>query len=139
MNTGIHTGNVPTPEDPSSRRRFVPMQVGNATIFIEKQPESVLIEDDGSIHGVSFNAREAFSQASEFLSTCADSIGRRLEALAEQVKPQEVTVEFDINFEVEGQASLIPVLLTGKTSSKAGLKVKVVWKRPSNDSGGESE
>lgn len=54
-------------------------------------------------------------------------MGERVETLAENVKPREVTVEFTLSFEASGKAQLIPVFLTGQTKAATGLKVTAVW------------
>jgi hypothetical protein len=38
-------------------------------------------------------------------------------------------VEFAVNFEATGTASLIPVFVTAGTKASTGLKITAVWRR----------
>ena len=50
------------------------------------------------------------------------------EALGAKARPDQMSVEFSLNFEVKGKAALIPVFVTGETGAQTGLKVTALWK-----------
>ena len=109
------------------------MRVGSATVYVEQvgAPVDVAAQGaaEGEVYPVAPSPQEAFETASEALRECVRMVGDHLEALAGR-RPQQVTVEFTVSFEVKGRAALIPVLLTGEATSKGGLTVKAVWRRP---------
>jgi hypothetical protein len=109
-------------------RRLLPMRVGGATVYVEVFGEPAVIEDD-TIHPVAPpSPQEAFENAGEILRECVRVIGERIEGLTAKARPSEITVEFSLNFEVKGKASLIPVFITGETGAKTGLKLTALWK-----------
>lgn len=113
---------------PASLRQLVPMQVGNATVYVEKVGEPVEIEADDRIYPVAPpGPGEAFEKAGEILHECVRVVGERIEGLAYTASPNQVTVEFTLSFEAKGKAQLIPVLFTGETKAQTGLKVTAVW------------
>jgi hypothetical protein len=120
-------GAAPAATESGDRRFFVPMQVGKATVYVEQIGPVVEIETAAEVYPVAPSLQQAFELGSDALRECVRVIGERLEQIEER-RPQEVTVEFTISFEVKGKASLIPVLLTGESTSKAGLTVKAVWR-----------
>ncbi len=114
--------------DSARTRRFVPMQVGSATVFVEQVGESVEVEANDEIYPVAPpSPAEAFVKAGEALQECVRVVGEKIEGLADKAKPEQVTVEFTLSFEAKGKAQLIPVLLTGETKATTGLKVTAVW------------
>jgi hypothetical protein len=131
MSDEIRMGNPPPRSSESAPiRRLVPMRVGNATVFVEEVGEPVLIEAGDQVRPVAPpSPQEAFENAGEILHECVRVIGERIEALAAKARPQQITVEFSLSFEVKGQASLIPIFVTGESSAQTGLKVTAVWKR----------
>ena len=131
MNGEIRVGDSsPMPSESAPIRRIVPMRVGNATVFVEEVGEPVMIDVGDQVRPVAPpSPQEAFENAGEILHECVRVLGERIEALAAKARPQEITVEFSLSFEVKGQASLIPVFVTGESSAQTGLKVTSVWKR----------
>jgi hypothetical protein len=105
------------------------MQVGNAVVYVEQFGELVAAESDDQIRAVAApSPREAFETAGEILRECVRVIGERIEALGAKAKPDQMSIEFSLNFEVKGKAALIPVFVTGETGANTGLKVTAVWK-----------
>jgi len=105
------------------------MRVGSATVYVEDYGESALIEVDDRLRPVAPpSPQEAFGSAGEILRECVRVIGERVDALAVKARPQEISVEFSLSFEVKGKAALIPVFVTGETGTETGLKVTAVWK-----------
>src|SRR4051794_6524915 len=105
-------------------RRLVPMQVGSATVYIEEVGDAALIEVDDQVRPVAPpSPQEAFEKAGEILRECVRVIGERVEALAAKARPDEITIEFSLCFEVKGKAALIPAFVTGETGVQTGLKV----------------
>jgi hypothetical protein len=131
MSDEIRVGASPgVRSDTTPARRLVPMRIGTATVYVEDVAEPSVIEQDDQVRPVAPpSPQEAFEAAGDFLRECVRIIGERVEALATAQRPHEVTVEFSLNFEVKGKATLIPVFLTGETGASTGLKVKAVWKR----------
>jgi hypothetical protein len=131
MSDEIRMGNPPPRSSESEPiRRFVPMRVGNASVFVEEVGEPALIEAGDQVRPVAPpSPQEAFENAGEILHECVRVLGERIEALAAKARPQEITVEFSLSFEVKGQASLIPVFVTAASSAQTGLKVIAVWKQ----------
>jgi hypothetical protein len=112
---------------PAARRRLVPMQVGSATVFVEATAEAPVIDAADDFHAVGINPTEAFETASDALKECVRVVGERIDAMQDAIRPKEVGVEFTITFDVEGQARIIPVLLTGKAKTAVGVKVSAKW------------
>lgn len=109
-------------------REFVPMRVGEATVFVEQIGELAEVEPNDEIYAAApLGPDEAFEKASEILQECVRVVGERIDGLAQKAKPQEVTVEFALSLEATGKAQLIPVFLTGETKAASGLKVTAVW------------
>jgi hypothetical protein len=117
-------------------RRLVPMRIGSAIVYVEEVGEPAVIEADDQVRPVApTSPQEAVETAGEILREFVRVIGERVETLTERARPQEISVEFSLGFEVKGKASLIPVFLTGETGAKTGLKVTAVWKRQENKEG----
>jgi Trypsin-co-occurring domain 1 len=130
MSNEIRSGTDPNLQSSGSEtRRLVPMQVGSAVVYVEQVGEPAVTEEDDRIRPVAVpSPREAFETAGEILRECVRVIGERIEALSASARPDEISVEFSLNFEVKGKAALIPVFVTGETGAKTGLKVTAVWK-----------
>jgi Trypsin-co-occurring domain 1 len=73
--------------------------------------------------------KEAFENALEVIQECVGGIGKRLEALARELRPDEISVEFSLQFEGTGTAQIIPVLVTTQTKATGGIKVNAVWRQ----------
>ncbi len=116
--------------DVAQTRRLVPVQIGSATVYIEQVGSAVVTELDDAVRPVAPLRPEAvFENAGEILRECVRVIGDRLETIATKTRPEEITVEFSLSFEVKGKASVIPVFLTGETGVQSGIKVTARWKR----------
>lgn len=113
----------------TAQRRLIPMRVGKATVYVEEVGEPAIIEAGDRIRPVAPPSPEdAFQRAGDILNECVRVLGERVDALASKIRPQEVTVEFSLSFQVKGTASLIPIFVTGETGAETGLKVTAVWK-----------
>ena len=111
----------------SPPRRLVPMQVGTATVFVEAIDDDTVVETDG-FHAVgALNPQVAFETASEALKECVRVMGERIETMRDAMRPTEVGIEFTLTFDVEGKATIVPVLLTGKAKTAVGIKVTAKW------------
>jgi hypothetical protein len=107
------------------------MKVGDATVFIEVvgEPLELDVPEGAEFEAVGgLDPGEVFEKASDALKECVKIVGDRLEELQGKMGPDEVGVEFTISFDVEGQARIIPVLLTGKAKTAMGVKVTALWK-----------
>jgi hypothetical protein len=111
----------------TQERRLVPMQVGEATVFVEAARDEPAIQETDDFHVVGVNPREAFETASEAMKECVSVLGARIDSMQDAMRPHEIAVEFTLTFDVEGQARIIPVLLTGKAKSAVGVKVSARW------------
>jgi hypothetical protein len=131
MSEDIRTGVPVTPlVDVTQTRRLVPLQIGSATVYVEQVGAAVVTELDDGVRPVApFRPQEVFENAGEILRECVRVIGDRLETIAAKTRPEEITVEFSLSFEVKGKASVIPVFVTGETGLQSGLKVTARWKR----------
>lgn len=110
-----------------ARRRLVPMKVGTATVFVEAVDDDTVLETD-EFHAVgALNPEQAFETASEALKECVSVVGQRIESMRDSMRPAEVGVEFTLTFDVEGKATIVPVLLTGKAKTAVGVKVTAKW------------
>jgi inner membrane protein involved in colicin E2 resistance len=115
----------------SSTRKLIPMQVGNATVYIVSAVESAEVEPTDDIYAVAVpSPKEAFENGLEIIKECIGTIGVRLEEMAEKLRPQELSVEFSIAFEGTGKARIIPLLVTAETKGSTGLKITAKWQRP---------
>jgi hypothetical protein len=108
-------------------RRLIPMQVGSAVVYVEAPEEEPTLEAVGGFEAVGLDPTEAFARAGDALRECVKVVGDRLEQMGEAIKPAEVGIEFTITFDVEGKATIIPVLLTGKAKTAMGIKVSALW------------
>ena len=125
----IRAGANPVGVEPIQERVIVPMQVGSATVYVvQSEPPAAIVEDERIRPVAPLSPQQAFQAAGEFLHECVRIIGEKVDTLAGNAKPQEVSIEFSLSFEVKGKASLIPVFVTGETATSTGLKVKAVWK-----------
>ncbi len=130
------TGLGTRPPGATPVRRLMPMHVGGAIVYVEQVGEPASVEAQDDIHPVAPpSPDEAFQSASQILNECVRVIGEKVEAIAAEVRPDELAVEFSLSFEVKGRASLIPVFVTGEAGTQTGLKVKATWKR-APDGGG---
>ena len=116
-------GDEPTGTDD---RRLVPMKVGSAVVYVEAVDDPA-VEEVGALEPVGLDPTEAFEKASDAMRECVRIMGERLERMGDAVVPKEIGVEFTITFDVEGQAHIIPVLLTGKSKAAMGVKVTAKW------------
>jgi hypothetical protein len=112
---------------PASGPRLVPMKVGDAVLYVEATGGTRTIEESEEAIAVGMSPSEAFETASAALQECVRVVGERLQSIGAAVQPQEVGVEFNLTFDVEGRATIIPVLLTGKATSGIGIKVTAKW------------
>ena len=111
-----------------TQARVLPLQVGGATVFVEQVGEGPSADYDEELYPVGPpSPKEAFEKANEALKECVSVVGETLERIGDQVKPQEVSLEFSLSFQAEGTARIIPVLVTGKTAATTGLKVTAKW------------
>jgi len=129
MSNEIRAGGVPV--EPTSEsavlKKFIPMQVGKAVVYVEKQGEAITEEDDG-IYPVAPTPKQAFETAVEALKECVRVVGERMEELAGKAMPKEVEIEFSITFDAKAKGALIPIFVTAEHGIQTGLKVKAVWK-----------
>jgi Trypsin-co-occurring domain 1 len=112
---------------PTDGRRLVPMKVGSAVVYIEPLDDPPTIEATDELRPVSVDPREAFEMASDAVRECVQVVGQRVVDTASGIVPAKVGLEFTLTFDVEGRASIIPVLLTGKAKSAFGIKVSAEW------------
>lgn len=107
-------------------RRLVPIRVGDATVWVEQVGDAI-VELTDDVHPVAApDPQRAFENAGAFLRECVRIFDERIRQLPR--RPQEISVEFSIGFEMRGKASLIPVFLTGESSLTSGIKVTAVWR-----------
>ena len=126
MESGIRAGGIGEVAGDVSSRHFVPLQIGTATVFVEQAPGSIDVDLSGEIHPVALpSPKEAIEQAANFLQELVGIFDKRIKALAK--RPEEVSVELALGFQVKGKATLIPVLLSGETTAQAGIKVSAKW------------
>lgn len=121
---------------PEPTNIMVPMQIGSATVYVAQSAGGgVAVEDDRIRPVAALSPAQAFESAGDILRECVRVIGERFENLAEKARPDQVTVEFSLTFEVKGKASIVPVFVTGESSAQTGLKVTAVWKRSEGKEG----
>jgi Trypsin-co-occurring domain 1 len=126
VESGITAGGIGEVADDASGRHFVPLQIGAATVFVEQAPTPIDVDLSGEIHPVALpSPKEAMEQAANFLQELVGIFDKRIKALAK--RPEEVSVELALGFEVKGKATLIPVLLSGETKAQAAIKVSAKW------------
>lgn len=121
----IQVGGVSHESEQRTPARLVEVEVGSATIFIESADEAE-IEPSDAIHPVRMpSPKQAFERTADFLQECVGIFDSRIAALVN--RPEEISVEFSLAFQVAGKATLVPVLLSGKASTQAALKVTARW------------
>jgi Trypsin-co-occurring domain 1 len=111
-------------------RRVYPMKVGDAVVYVEQYGEDPVVEADDAIYAVSApSPTEAFEKASDAIRECVRIVGERIENLAGEAIPAELSVEFSLSFEAKGRASFIPILVQAEATAATGLKVTAVWRK----------
>jgi Trypsin-co-occurring domain 1 len=109
---------------------MAPMQIGSAVVYVARtEGEIVAVEDDRIRPVAPLSPAQAFESAGEILRECVRVIGERIETLGDKARPDQVTVEFSLTFEVKGKASIVPVFVTAESTAQTGLKVTALWKR----------
>jgi hypothetical protein len=103
------------------------MKVGDAVVYVEATGDTATVEESEAVGAVGMSPADAFETASAALKECVRVVGERLQSIGDAVQPREVGVEFTLTFDVEGRATIIPVLLTGKAKSGMGIKVTATW------------
>lgn len=115
---------------------LVPMLVGSAMVYVEQSGGASVVEADASIYPVAPpDPRDAFVQAVGVIRECVQAVGKQIESFKGEVRPDELTLEFSVTFDVRAKVSPIPVLVTGETGGQTGLKVVAVWRRPETETG----
>jgi hypothetical protein len=128
MNIGPEEAGIPTESGPT--RRLVPMAVGSATVYVE-QIGVAAVESDRQVYPVAPpSPGEAFENAVGVIRECVHAVGKQVQDFTGELRPDELTLEFSITFNVKAKASPVPVLFTGETGAQTGLKVVAVWRRP---------
>jgi hypothetical protein len=129
LDGGIRSPGQKEESPPASERYLLPMQVGSAIVYVEQVGEPAVVYDEsGGIRPVGPpDVAEAFRRAGEAIQQCVTSVGSRIEALAGDLKPREVVVEFSLTFEASGGIHLFPVLVTAGSKIGTGLKVTATW------------
>lgn len=116
----------------SGPRRLVAISVGEAAVYVEVAGEPLSIEGDEDIYPAAAKGpADVFGEAGRALKEIVHVVGERVVSLGNEVKPDQVSVEFALSFEAGGRAQLIPVLFTGETKAVSGLKVTAVWETAS--------
>lgn len=120
------SGAEDAPQAPEARH-FMPIRIGNVTAYVEGQPGAVVV-DEGIRPVAPADPAEAFGRGLDMVRECVRVIGEKFGTIAEAARPEQVTVEFSLGFEIEGRAALIPVLLTGRSGVRSALTVTAVWR-----------
>ncbi|MCA1565873.1 MAG: hypothetical protein LC803_09595 [Acidobacteria bacterium] len=131
MEDEIRPGGLSTktsPESPTGRK-LIPMQIGNAVVYVEHFGEAAPMEVGDDIYPVAPNPKQVFETAVEVLKECVRVVGERVEQLAGKAMPKEVEVEFSLTFDAKAKGALIPIFVTAEHGLQTGLKVKAVWKQ----------
>jgi len=124
------------PASLAGTRRLQPMKIEGATVWIEQNGPGIVIDSGDEIYTVSSDPKEAFTKAVEVVRGILGGITRGILELKESARPNELTIEFSLTFEVEGKAAIIPVLLTGSSTTSSGMKISAAWKWPEESSQG---
>jgi hypothetical protein len=113
------------------RPELVAQQVGEATIYFRVSGETLVVANERELRPVAAEVRSnVFDEAASVVGEGVKIIGQRVHALTETLQPSELEIELSFGFEVKGKATIVPVLLTGESTSNVGLKVTATWKRP---------
>jgi hypothetical protein len=79
MGDEIGVGSLSATTHPVRRRKLVPMQVGNATVYISSTEDILEVEATDQIYAVALNPKEAFDKALDMVKEIARVIGERVE------------------------------------------------------------
>lgn len=112
--------------------RLVAQRIGTATVYFRVDDEPLPLEGETEVRAVALINADVFNQAARIVGEGITAISDRVNDLLERVRPTELQMEISFSFEATGRTTIVPVLLTGDTSAKAGLKVTAVWK-PTRD------
>jgi hypothetical protein len=130
MGSEIKAGGVERDEDETAQgeRRFFPMKIGNATVFIQQTGVATLEEDlGGELYVAAPDPQQIFDKAVDVIRECVRTVGEQVEALAEKAMPKEITIEFSLTFDAKAKGAIIPVFVTAEHGLHTGLKVIAKW------------
>lgn len=123
---------VESPPEPAitASARLVPIAIGDAVVFVQQVGPPPAVEVDERIYPVGApSLSDAFDRAGDMLREVLRLVDERTKQLDDATRPDHLTVEFSLSFEVSGKASVIPIFVTGETGLQTGLKVVAVWDR----------
>jgi hypothetical protein len=109
---------------------LVAQQVGEATIYFRVSANTLVVANEPELRPVAGGIRSnVFDEAALVVGEGVKIIGQRIRDLPETLQPSELELEISFGFEVKGKATIVPVLLTGESTSNVGLKVTATWKQ----------
>jgi hypothetical protein len=113
------------------RPELVAQEVGEATIYFRVSGEPLEVANERELRPVSGEVKSnVFDEAARVVGEGVNIIGKKVRDLTGTLQPSELEIEFSFGFEVKGKATIVPVLLTGESTSNVGLKVTATWKQP---------
>jgi hypothetical protein len=113
------------------RPELVAQEVGEATIYFRVSGETLEVANERELRPVAADVKSnVFDEAARVVGEGVKIIGHKVRDLTETLQPSELEIELSFGFEVKGKATIVPVLLTGESTSNVGLKVTATWKRP---------
>jgi hypothetical protein len=71
---------------------------------------------------------DTFDTVSKSIQAIILSFSDQLEAISTKLKPQELTIEFSLAFEISSSQQLIPVILSTSEKLTPAIKVIATWK-----------
>jgi len=111
------------------RPELVAQQIGEATIYFRVSGETLVVANERELRPVAEVKSNVFDEAARIVGEGVKIIGQKVHALTETLQPSELEIELSFGFEVKGKATIVPVLLTGESTSNVGLKVTATWKQ----------
>jgi hypothetical protein len=114
-----------------NRPELLAQEVGEATIYFRVSGQTLQVANEPELRPVAAEVKSnVFDEAARVVGEGVKIIGQKVRTLTETLQPTELEIELSFGFEVKGKATIVPVLLTGESTSTVGLKVTATWKQP---------
>jgi hypothetical protein len=108
-----------------AQRRLVELRVGQAEVFVEVPMTDADLVGTTDLRAAAGGSHDAFARAMGFLRECVHMVDDRLHEL--ERRPDEMTIEFSLGFDLKGKATLVPVLVSSEGAARSAVKVTATW------------
>ncbi|HVR46057.1 MAG TPA: CU044_2847 family protein [Candidatus Binatia bacterium] len=110
----------------AAQPNLIAQQIGSAIVYFRVSGQALPVTNESHIRAVT--ATNVFDEAARVVNEGVRVIGLKVHDAAKTLRPCELELEISFGFELKGRATIVPVLLTGESTSTAGLKITATWK-----------